>query len=428
MQGSYCKISIAYFLFLIGVLCIFGYTPTNDGEGYIEYAKICIAYGEPYPCYPTIMGKPFIWNIGQINLVAFSLWAFKSLVPLLLLMCALKALSAYLIARIAETLFTHKVGLIALLLYVFYPNNWGQSTTILSEIPAMTMLLGSILLVLRQHKVSLLIVAGLLMGFANWFRPVGLAFLGSVFLYYLFFDRSILVRKFGSLLGGYVAFILIVGTSCYLRTGYFIYQSDTLWFNMAEATYETSVEPHYNSEMYPKGTIRYIENREQKTALECSEIWKERSIEWLKDNKMKYLKKVPSRLVYMYMNDMDNIPAFLSDKSKSENNYITLPYRGILSNIGTLTGMQWFGLLNMIYYVLLLTGFAVATVRLLARREIRGMFLPVFITLGGSLALVLAVHGETRFKSPFMPFIFMMAAVCISQFLADRRKRKLTER
>jgi hypothetical protein len=28
----------------------------------------------------------------------------------------------------------------------------------------------------------------------------------------------------------------------------------------------------------------------------------------------------------------------------------------------------------------------------------------------GSLALALLIHGETRFKAPFMPFIFMLAA------------------
>ena len=41
------------------------------------------------------------------------------------------------------------------------------------------------------------------------------------------------------------------------------------------------------------------------------------------------------------------------------------------------------------------------------------LFLLCCIVIGGSLALVLAVHGETRFKAPFMPFIFMGAAVGI---------------
>ena len=51
---------------------------------------------------------------------------------------------------------------------------------------------------------------------------------------------------------------------------------------MAEATYETTVAPHYNTPMYPKGTIRYIDNMKNKTAIENNEIWKTRSIKWLK--------------------------------------------------------------------------------------------------------------------------------------------------
>ena len=49
-----------YFVFLLLVLLIFGYTPANDTEGYIEYARICIEEGQPYPCLGTIEGQPFI--------------------------------------------------------------------------------------------------------------------------------------------------------------------------------------------------------------------------------------------------------------------------------------------------------------------------------------------------------------------------------
>lgn len=413
MQSSYRKISILYFIFLLLILVVFGYTPMNDGEGYIEYATQCMAYGQPYPCMPTIMGKPFIWNIGQINLVALSLWLFGSIVPVLILMCFLKALTAYLTARIAEFLLNPQAGLIAVLMYVCYPNNWGQSTTILSEIPSVAFLLLSIFIFLYRCKPTLLIVAGLLMGLSNWFRPIGLFFLGILLLYLLLFERKEMMLKFSSFFIGYATFIVIVGTSCWLRTGYFLYQSDTLWFNMAEATYETSVEPHYNTEMFPKGTIRYIDNMKDKTAIECNEIWKQRSIEWLKENKIHYLKKIPGRLVYMYMNDMDNMPVFLKDKSKSENNYITLPYRSLLNNLQNLTGLQWFALLNMAYYMALLLLFAAGTVYMLKEKRYKALFWTSFIVVSGSLALVLAVHGETRFKAPFMPFIFITAAVSV---------------
>ena len=257
------------------------------------------------------------------------------------------------------------------------------------------------------------------MAVANWFRPIGLVFMGTFLLYFLFFKNNQWLRSFSSLLAGYALFIFVVGTSCWLRTGYFLYQSETLWFNMAAATYETSVEPHYNAEAYPKGTIRYIDHMKDKTAIECNQIWKQRCLEWLKDNKANYLSKIPGRLVYMYMNDMDNIPAFLHDKSKAQNNYMTLPYRTLPCNLQNLSSIL--GLLNMIYYAFLLMGFGFSLHVLRSEKSYDTLFILCCIVLGGSLALVLAVHGETRFKAPFMPFIFIGAAVGIYEFIHKRR-------
>lgn len=241
MQNCYRQISIIFFIFLLLVLIVFGYTPTNDGEGYLEYAHTCLTYGEPYPCTPTIQGEPFVWNIGQINLVILSLYLFNSIVPILILMCLLKACSAYLLARITQKLLNERIALITILLYVCYPNNWGQSTTILSEIPSVTLLLWGIFLIIHSSHYKQLFIAGFIMAFSNWFRPLGLIFIGTFILYFLIFERQKWWHKTGSLLAGYLLFITVVGTSCWLRTGYFLYQSDTLWFNMVAATYETSV-------------------------------------------------------------------------------------------------------------------------------------------------------------------------------------------
>lgn len=136
------------------------------------------------------------------------------------------------------------------------------------------------------------------------------------------------------------------------------------------------------------------------TAIECSAIWRERSLEWLKDHKIDYLEKVPGRLMYMYVNDMDNLTAFISDKSKAENNYITLPYRHLLFEIGSLSGVQKLAVADLVYYLFLLARFVVTTIVMLVRRlNIKQLFLPVFIVVGGSLAIVLAVHGETGSRS-----------------------------
>lgn len=414
----------AYLVFLLLVLVFFGYTPTNDGDGYIEFAQVCIEHKQPYPCISLIQGHPFIWNIGSINLTALSLLLFKSLYPLLIFLCFLKALTALIIGKIAQKLFTNRVAIIACILYTLYPNNWGQSTTILSEIPMICFALLAFYIAISTEKSILLILSGLIFGLANWFRPVVMVYLGTLLLYYIFFIKKNYLKKSLSLCCGYTSFICIVGMLCYMRTGYFLYQAESLWFNMAEATYETSVAPQYNTNPYPRGTIRYIENREHKTAMECNQIWKERSIEWLKEHPVKYLSKVPGRLMYMYYNDIDNIIAFSNHKEQTENNYVTLPYKKILKEFKTLSPIQYLALGNFIFYIILLVLAILGSIQLIKKKEFQKAFMPIIIIVGGSVSLVLAIHGETRFKAPFMPFIFILASVYVATYLYKNKKNR----
>ena len=160
-------IASTYCIALLLFLAIFGYTPTNDGDGYIEFAQVCIQSKQAYPCLPLIVGQPFIWNIGSINLTALSLLWFGSLYPLLIFLCFLKALTVLLIGQIAHKLFSGKVAIIASLMFVLYPNNIGQSTTILSEIPMICFALAAFYIAITQEKLLYLLFAGLTFGLAN---------------------------------------------------------------------------------------------------------------------------------------------------------------------------------------------------------------------------------------------------------------------
>ena len=38
-----------YYIVLLLFLAIFGYTPTNDGDGYVEFAQVCIQNNQACP-------------------------------------------------------------------------------------------------------------------------------------------------------------------------------------------------------------------------------------------------------------------------------------------------------------------------------------------------------------------------------------------
>lgn len=407
-----------------------GYTPTNDGVGYIELAQQCLAEHTIYPNTTIYHQEPFVWNIGIINLTELSLWLMGSITPLLVLLCALKAATALFLALTTRQLFSSQAAIVVLLLFMLYPNNWGQSTMVSSEIPSTCLAMAALWLAVKDYGTdgshnsyntyARYFLAGILLALANWFRPTAIIFIIAIALWLIVKRRNVCLTATASLLAGYALLILAVGTSCYLRTGHFVYQARSFWFSMVDECYdEAAVAPHWGQPVWPEGTPRYIENREGMDCFDYEKIWRERSLSYLKEHKLHYLTKLPGRLYYMYQSDYDNLPAFLEDKTKPENNYITLPFRHLLSEAGSLSRAQWLALICMIAYVALLLMAIAGTVMQLRQGHWQRLLLPLCVVVGGSLLLVLVMHGETRFKDPLMPCLFMLAAIPLS---ANRKR------
>jgi hypothetical protein len=415
-----------YFCWLLLIWLFFEYTPTNDGLGYIELAEMCLAEGQPYPTLSTMHydSLPFIWNIGIINLTALSIALFGNILPLFPLFCLMKALTAWMMAKTAAKLFSERIALIALLLYIFYPNNWGQSTMISSEIPADFLTMTAVFLIVRfPEKTKIFFISGLILGISNWFRPTALIFIVAITIWLVTMLRWQSWRPLLLVMAGYACFILAVGADTYARTGHFVYQARSLWFSMIDECYDgAEVGPHWGQPTWPEGYPRYIENHEQLDCFECERIWKERSISWLKDHKLEYLKKIPGRIYYMYQSDYDFLTAFLPDKERAEDNFIIIPYRHLLSEASSLTPVQWLALLTMLFYAGLLVSAVCGSVAFLRQGHYQALLIPLSVIILGTLMLTFATHGETRFKTPFMPFIFMLAAAGLS--LVNRKQIK----
>ncbi len=423
-------LTAAYFAWLLFVLLIFGFTPTNDGAGYAELARRCLSEGQPYPTITTYAREPFIWNIGIINLLGLSLWLTGSQWPVLLLLCAMKAAIALLLSLIARQLFGSRAAVIALLLFALYPNNWGQSTMLSSEIPSTFLCIAAAYVFIKAfyndtHNYRPYLLAGLLLALANWFRPTATIFISAFLIFLLLKARHAFFSRTVALATGHLLFVAVVGFSCCLRTGHFVFQPRSYWFSMVDECYDgAAVAPHWGQPVWPEGTPRYIEDHERMDCFELERIWKERSIDWLKDHKMEYLSKLPGRLYYMYQSDYDNLPAFLTDKEHPERNFVTLPYRHLLSEFSTLSCVQLLAVLCQLYYAVVLLLAVLGGAHLLRRRRYLDAFMPLFVIVGGTLALILVMHGETRFKDPLMPWMFMLAGVG-GWYLGGTRVRRL---
>ena len=397
MQNSHHKIVIiliAVFTILqLIVLLVFGYTPYPDSNGYIELAKECIDRNDLYPMVSRLNDYYFLWNVGAINAVVFSLKMFNSVLPLLIVYCLMKGFTAFFIHQITKTIFTEKIAFITLILYIIYPANYGEGTSTHSELPFIFFTLLGLWLSITKKQVF---AGGMSLAFANWFRPMGIVFLISLMIY-LFINKKQIWKP----LVGYISMILVIGSLSYIRTGLFIYQAKTGW--MALTDYSTS---------HATASLAIGENSHLNISEKDTE-WKKLFFEWLKDHPKEYMMQMPRKLINTYVSDNVNMCVFLPDKAEKEYMYEELSMKTLFPHFPHYSSIQWLTILNLLYYyTILLT--ALLSIKYFNKNT---FLLPISIISLGTLILLFVGHGEARFHIPLMPFFLILSVLFINQLL-----------
>ncbi|MBR1687575.1 MAG: hypothetical protein IJ710_03465 [Prevotella sp.] len=392
------------------ILFVFGYTPYPDSEGYLYLAADCIREGEPYPVSSQVCTLPFLWNIGAIDAVALSLWLTGSVKPLLIGYCLLKGATAWLVWRLAYQLFNkHQVALTVLLLYVLYPANYGEATATLSELPFMFFAMAALVCSLSRHNLS----AGLLLAIANWFRPMALVLIVVLILYHLFTQRKSSIRPIARLSAGYIAAVGLIGASVWLRTGCFAYQAMTGWMNLYQYSVLFSPDADAQLRQFPDGDPKYIANAETLTFVEKDAVWRREALQWIAGHPAEYVRQMPDKLLKTYISDNVNMCTFLSHKEQRAYLYDEVSMPSLLRDWKHPSFAQALALINLLYYYLLLIGFAAGCAVLYRCRLYAPLLLCAAVCIVNTLLIVLAAHGETRYHLMQMPFIIIVCATLI---------------
>lgn len=398
MQNRYYKIITVFILLQLIILCIFGYTPYPDSEGYIKLANDCLIYHEPYPISIKLTDLAFIWNIGAINTVALSLKLFHSVVPLLVCYSLMKGMTAWMLYKITQQITNTRIANIALLIYVLYPANYGEATSLQSEVPNIFFSLTGLYLIICKKKS---VIGGGIIAIANWFRPIGIIYIIAIIIY----QRKKAVKT----MIGYAAMISIIGCMTYYRTGYFIYQAQTGW--MALLQYSVDNTPNKSDNVLPVITDNHI------NVVEKNKIWRERFFIWLKDHPMDYVTQIPKKICKLFVSDNVNMCAFLSHKQQRPYLYSELNMKQLIHNFPFYTPVQWLTFINLIYYYTLLILFLMSCHQMRNLPYKRTLILPLSIIIINVLLIMFVGHGETRFHHPIMPYIIIIDAVLINKII-----------
>jgi hypothetical protein len=388
MQDSHRKLIyliVAIFTLLqVIILLLFGYTPYPDSNGYILLAQDSLKFNELYPIASKINDLAFIWNIGAINAVFLTLKLFGSIKPLLFLYALMKGMMAWFIYDIGKLLFNEKVAFITLILFVIYPANYGECTSLLSELPFIFFILFSIDLALHNHS----LFGGILMAFGNWFRPMGLVFLLTIIIYFIIVNR----KKILPLISGYLLIILLIGSLTYLRTGYFIYQAKTGWMALLQYSLNNSHSSvHKDYILSP--------NEKHLNSAQKDAQWRSECIDWIISHPKDYFAQMPNKLVKTYVSDNTSFCTYLPNKTKSPYLYEEVSMKRLISDFPSFTIVQWITSINLIYYYLVLLLFLAGAIDLIKQKDWQKLSIPFLSVIIGTAVLLFFGHGETRFST-----------------------------
>jgi len=407
MQDRRDQIVILLFtLVQIALIFVLGYTPYPDSEGYLALARESLAQHQLYPIASQLHDYAFLWNLGSINLVLASLWLTGSIMPLLVVYALMKGATAWLLydtclhllQKHSSATTSQRIARLVLLLYILYPANYGEATSLLSEVPFIFL---SMLAVWMFITKGWHVAAGVVLAIANWIRPFSIVFLAALIVASLFH-----LRKSLKLVAGYIVMIVIIGSLSYLRTGEFLYQAKTGWMALMQYSWDNDSD---------KGTFTLnpstICNDTKLSVTQKDRMWRSMFFSWLSENKAEYLSQMPHKLAATFVSDNVNFCAFLPHKQQREYMYDELSMLTLKAQFPRWSAVQWLTIVNLLYYYLLLL---TALLSLLCYRHSTHL-LPLAVILLGTVMLLLVGHGEARFHQPFMPFVIMLSALFINR-------------
>lgn len=383
------------------ILAVFGYTPYPDSNGYIDLAIDALSNGELYPVASKISEYEFLWNQGAINMVALSLLITGSVTPLLIVYALMKGATAWFTYDITKKICGGRTAMITLTLYLLYPANYGECTSVHSELPFMFFAMCAVWLsVCKNHHVA----AGIMLGMANWMRPMGLLFLVALLLYHWSgWHKSI------RLIASYLLILIIIGGVNYQQKHLFMYQAQTGWYALAQYSWNYTPEDRRDT---PDPDI--VCHDTSLNGMEKDRVWRSMFFEWLQRHPAEYIQQIPKKLVDTYVSDNVSLCTYLPYKQSRIYLYDEVSLKTIAADFPKLNSVQLLTIVNLLYYYLLIFIALYGAFLVIRRYEWKVLAIPATVIIVGTCILIFAGHGETRFHIPFMPFFIMLAALAFT--------------
>lgn len=391
----------------------------SDAESYLELARYYAMENSWYPG-PGDLYATYIFGNGYVNLLSVVMRLSTDMIWAFLLNMLFTQMIVLSWADIAGQLTGRtQTACLTVVLLCAMCGLWGEGVATRTELCFMAFMGVSLALSLRKSAGALL-AAGVLMGLANWVRPLLVVFLPGVLLFFLM--RRVGWKRVLAYLAGLALVIVLLGARTCQRTGRFVYQAQTMGVNMLMGANDDA-DGSYVGEVYDEGKPGYVAPGSGVTFDERDARYKRYAVEWIMEHPLRFAALAPAKLFYYLATDIYCGSSFFGNRIQTDN----LGYIRELAAIVTGRGSRPFALgdavviLSQLTYMLVFLAYVAFVVDCL-RRRCWLRLLPLHLIFALSCGVTIMTVGGARYHMPYLPIFCLCAAILI-----DCREEKPAE-
>ena len=278
----------------------------GDAVSYIALAKHAAAAGHLYPTAADLYSD-YLFAPGYVNyLAAYFALGFSEKAPLFLNI-VFNLLLLFAIYDLGKKAFGQCVGEGAALLFMLSVTTYASTLNLLTE-QTFTSLAGLSLCLAATGRRKALFLSGLLLGLANWIRPLSVVFLLGIVLMALL--HLITWKRLKELALGFVLMALFIGSLTYAASDVFAFQSSTAGVNLRMSANDYAKgNTSSGIRIFARGEASDL-SQSGLTFRERDLYWRKQALSWIGENPGRYFGMMPIKFARLWGVDVGFLDAF----------------------------------------------------------------------------------------------------------------------
>ena len=396
--------------------------PISDAARYVGTALRCVREGHFYPVAADFIGKGAA-GTGYVNLLVLLFRLTGSVRSAYVLNMVFVQILLFSVLTLAcRATGSPDVCALTAILFCLSAPYWAEICIARTEL-CFTALAFLALALLYGKRGGLPLLAGLLLAYANWVRPLAMAFFVSAVWILLY--RRAKWHGYVRLFAGAAIMIAAICLFTYHGSGRFVYQPTVASGNLLIGANEDA-DGSYSDVVFSEGKAGYIPHEQKKTMAfdEINAVYSAEAKKWIRENPGRYVSLMPRRLFYMYAMDTYSGEVYFDNLKTTSGKAYVQEIAGMLRG----NGRAWtFGDVVICYgqafYMLTFVLFLCGVIRSMRKGYWRSLAFLFGIFLIGTATIMLTV-GSGRYHFPYLPVLQITAAAFLRSAVHTRKTHR----